>query len=97
MDKVAWFYKNNQRYLLVMNSKNDWKDMGSKAIVALQDKKLDDVGVVFTSKACEDQHGVGLFANSFLLANYQYSFKMKVEKVVEDPRMNKNIRRITNI
>ena len=54
MDKVAWFYKNNQRYLLVMNSKNDWKDIGSKAIVALQDKKLDDVGVVFTSKACED-------------------------------------------
>jgi hypothetical protein len=81
MEKASWFYTGNQRFLLVMKptDKNDaeadavkeeWRVIGSKACVAVQGKKLDAIKVLFTQGACQDQVGLGCFANAFILSNF---------------------------
>ena len=49
--------------------------MGVKAATELQSKKCDDVEILVSDKVSTDKDLLGIFANSFNLSNYEYTFK----------------------
>ena len=90
MDKHHWIYANDRRTLIVQHDstekdiKKHMRDLGSLTCQKLQAKKSADVEIVCSSKVNAEH--LGIFYNSFLLTNYEWSMKSNLEDKSEEKK-----------
>lgn len=110
MDKHYWFYKDNQRFLLLQQKlKNDASDkdkagelkgLGALAAKQLRGKKANDVEILTSSKI--DHNFLGDFIQSFEKTNFEFSLKSHIgasddfKGEDDDYRKDKHLTRIEN-
>lgn len=79
LTNTYWFYHQEtlRRCLLLQytgkNSRQELRQLGAKAAQELQSKKSNNVEVLISDSI--DKELLGIFANSFYLTNYEFTFK----------------------